>query len=274
VAFPAMDLSLGRTGPFEAVNPSPQLRRHLSLPSVRLSCTARWARMRGRMGQADRIKSVWLTAFAIMGRHPLATFVPAAVFSAVGEAPAYLIKDRPLLDQVLALVTALFGYYLYLAYAEGLVRKYRQGARHLGVRDVLDDLIDAAPFAPSVLLAASITVFSTTLATLLFVVPGLWLYTRWSLATPAIRDDGSGPIAALRRSNQIVRGHSWFVFATATVAYYMEEIVVHEGAQVAWWITGSVEWGEWVGGSIVATLVTPLVAFVTSLAYSTITRWA
>jgi uncharacterized membrane protein len=228
--------------------------------------------MRGRMGQADRIKSVWLTAFAIIGRHPLATLVPGAVFGAIGEAPAYLIADRPLRDQVLTFVTAMLAYYFYLAYAEGLVRKYQQGARSLGVRDVLDGLIDAAPFVPSVLVAALITVFFTTLATLLLIVPGLWLYTRWSLATPVIRDEGVGPIAAMRRSNQIVRGRSWFVFATATVAYYMEEILVHEGAQVAWWITGSENWGEWVGGSIAATLVTPLVAFVTSLAYASIAK--
>jgi hypothetical protein len=228
--------------------------------------------MRGRMGQADRIKSVWFTAFAIVGRHPLATLVPAAVLGAIAEAPAYLIADRPLLDQVLTLMTALLAYYLYLAYAEGIVRKSQQGARRLGLGDVLDDLVEAAPYVPSVLVAALITVFFTTLATLLLVVPGLWLYTRWSLATPVIRDGGIGPIAAIRRSNQIVRGHSWFVFATATVAYYMEEIVVHEGAQVAWGITGSETWGEWAGGSIVATLVTPLVAFVTSLAYASISK--
>ena len=66
----------------------------------------------------------------------------------------------------------------------------------------------------------------------LLVIPGGWLYTRWSLATPVIREESVGPLAAMRRSNQLVRGHFWFVFITATVAYYLEGVVIHEGALV------------------------------------------
>jgi len=47
----------------------------------------------------------------------------------------------------------------------------------------------------------------------------VWLYTRWSLTTPVIREESIGPLAATRRSNQLVRGHFWFVFMTANVAY-------------------------------------------------------
>jgi hypothetical protein len=49
---------------------------------------------------------------------------------------------------------------------------------------MLDDLMEAAPFVPSVLVAALISLFVTTIATGLLVIPGMWLYTRWSLATP------------------------------------------------------------------------------------------
>ena len=75
---------------------------------------------------------------------------------------------------------------------------------------MLDDLMEAAPFVPSVLVAALISLFVTTLAIGLLVIPGMWLYTRWSLATPVIREEGIGPVAATRRSNQLVRGHFWF----------------------------------------------------------------
>ena len=224
--------------------------------------------MRGRMGEADTIKGVWLASLAIFRRYPLATLTPAAVLGAIGEVPTYLIDGRPLLDQTLTLVTAYIAYYLYLAYAEGIVRRAQRGVQGPGLRSMLEDLMEAAPFVPSVLVAALISLFVTTLATGLLLIPGLWLYTRWSLATPVIREQSIGPLAAIRRSNQLVRGNFWFVFMTATVAYYLEGVMVHEGAVVAGSVTGSHTWGAWAGGSIVATLVVPLAAFATSLAHS------
>jgi hypothetical protein len=224
--------------------------------------------MRGRLGEADTIRGVWLAALTIFRRYPLATFLPAAVLGAVGEVPAYLIDGRPLLDQALTLVTAYVAYYLYLAYAEGIVRRTRRGVQRPGLRSVLDDLMEAAPFVPSVLVAALISLSMTTIATGLLVIPGVWLYTRWSLTTPVIREESIGPLAATRRSNQLVRGRFWFVFMTATVAFLVEGVVIHEGALMAGSVTGSHTWGAWAGGSIVATLVVPLAAYATSLAHS------
>jgi len=226
------------------------------------------------MGEADSIRGVWRAALAIIGRYPLATLAPAAVLGSFGEVPAYLMEGRPWLDQILTVVTAYIAYYLYLAYAEGIVRKARRGEQRHGLGGMLDDLIEAAPFVPSVLVAAMISLSITTIATGLLVIPGMWLYTRWSLATPVIREEDIGPIAATRRSNQLVRGHFWFVFMSATVAYYLEGVVIHEGALVAGSFTGSQTWGAWMGGSIVATLAMPLAAFATSLAHSSVARQA
>jgi hypothetical protein len=112
----------------------------------------------------------------------------------------------------------------------------------------------------------------TTIATGLLVIPGMWLYTRWALATPVIREEGIGPLAATRRSNELVRGRFWFVFMTATVAYYLEGVVIHEAALVTGSVTDSHTWGSWMGGSIAATVVVPLAAFATSLAHSSVAR--
>ena len=89
--------------------------------------------MRGRMGEADTIRGVWLSAMAIFRKYPVATLAPAAILCALGEIPAYFIDGRPLLDQILTLVTAYVAYYLYLAYAEGMVRKAQLGAQRLGL---------------------------------------------------------------------------------------------------------------------------------------------
>jgi hypothetical protein len=233
---------------------------------------ARWARMRGRMGEADNIRSLWRGALEIIQSYPLATLAPAAVLGAIGEVPTYLIDNRRLLDLALSLVTAYVAYYLYLAYAEGIVRKFQRGEQRHGLRGVLDDLIEAAPFVPGVLIAALIVFFVTSVAIILLVVPGLWLYTRWSLTTPVIREENVGPLAAMRRSNELVRGHFWLVFMTASVAYYLEEVVIHLGAWMTGAVTGSHTWGEWVGGSLLAALVMPLAAFATSLAHSSVAK--
>ena len=224
------------------------------------------------MGEANTIKGGWRAALVIIGMHPLATLTPAAVLGAIGEVPAYLIDDRRALDLALSLVTAYVAYYLYLAYAEGIVGLAERGEQRLSPRGMLDELIGAARYVPSVLVAALIALTISTLAMGLLLIPGLWLYTRWSLATPVIRDLGVGPLAATRRSNDLVRGHFWFVFMTASVAYYLEGSVIHAGAFAAGWVTGSHTWGEWVGGSILAMLVMPLAAFATSLAHSSVAR--
>jgi hypothetical protein len=57
---------------------------------------------------------------------------------------------------------------------------------------------------------------------------------------------------------------------TATVAFLVEGVVIHEGALMAGSVTGSHTWGAWAGGSIVATLVVPLAAYATSLAHSSV----
>ena len=226
------------------------------------------------MGETNTIRGVWLGGLAIVWSYPLATLVPSVVLGAIGEVPSYLIDDRRVMDLVVSLLTAYLAYYLYLAYAEGIVRKVRRGEQRRGLGGVFDDLSGALRFVPGVVGAAFIVVAITTAATLLLIVPGVWLYTRWSLTTPVIREESVGPLVAMRRSRELVRGNFWFVFMTATVAYYLEGVVIDLGAWTAGWITESHTWGEWMGGSILAALVTPVAAFATSLAHSSVDKGA
>jgi hypothetical protein len=226
------------------------------------------------MGEQSSISGVWREALAIIRRYPAAVVVPGAVLGALAEAPTYLIADRLLLDQLLTYLAAAFAYYLYLAYAEELTTDYERGDDLIASRSRLARLIKAASFVPRVLVAALLTVSLATAATALLVVPGVWLYTRWSLAVPVICKEDMGPVASLKRSSALVRGHFWFVLGTATLAYVSEEAVIHAGALAAGSITGSHTWGEWVGGSIVAALAIPLAALTTSVAYSRVTKVA
>jgi hypothetical protein len=226
---------------------------------------------RGHMGEQGPILGVWSEALAIIRRYPSAVVVPGAVLGALAEAPAYLIADR-LLAQLMTYLAAAFAYYLYLAYAEQLTTDYERGEDRIAWRSGLARLIEAASFVPRVLVAALITVSLTSAAAALLVVPGVWLYTRWSLSVPVICKEDVGAVGSLKRSSALVRGRFWFVLGTATLAYVAEEASIHAGALAAGSITGSHSWGEWVGGSIVAALAIPLAALTTSVAYSRLTK--
>jgi hypothetical protein len=226
------------------------------------------------LDEQDSISGVWLEALAIIRRYPYAVIVPGAVLGALAEVPAYLIVDRLLLDQLLTYLSAAFAYYLFLAYAEGLTTDYERGRDLIASRSMLGELLEAAAFVPRVLVAALIAVTASSAALVLLVVPGVWLYTRWSLSTPVICKEDVGPLASLKRSSVLVRGRFWLVLGTATLAFYSEETVIHAGALAAGSITNSHTWGEWVGGSIVAALAIPLAALTTSVAYSRVAKAA
>jgi hypothetical protein len=129
------------------------------------------------------------------------------------------------------------------------------------------ELQQAALVVPPVIVASVAAIIVPTAATGLLVLPGLWLLTRWSLFAPVISRDRLGPIAALKRSNGLVRGHFWLVLLTATLALFLEEALTHSGALVGLRISGSDTWGEWVGATIAASLITPLAALATSVTY-------
>jgi hypothetical protein len=226
------------------------------------------------LDEQDSISGVWLEALAIIRRYPYAVIVPGAVLGALAEAPAYLIVDRLLLDQLLTYLSAAFAYYLFLAYAEELTTDYERGRELIASRSMLGELLEAAAFVPRVLVAALIAVTASSAALGLLVVPGVWLYTRWSLSTPVICKEEAGPLASLKRSSVLVRGRFWFVLGTATLAFFSEETVIHAGALATGSITNSHTWGEWVGGSILAALAMPLAALTTSVAYSRVAKAA
>jgi hypothetical protein len=227
------------------------------------------------MNEQDSISGVWREALAIIRRYPSAVIVPGAVLGALAEAPAYLIADRLLLDQLLTYLAAAFAYYLYLAYAEGLTTDYERGRDLLASRGSrLARLLEAATFVPRVLVAALVATSLARADTVLLVVPGVWLFTRWSLSTPVICKEDMGPVESLKRSSMLVRGRFWFVLGTATLAFVSEEAIIHAGALATGSITGSHTWGEWVGGSIVAALAIPLAALTTSVAYSRVAKRA
>lgn len=60
---------------------------------------------------------------------------------------------------------------------------------------------------------------------LFFIVPGVWLWAAWSLATPALVLEGLGPMRAIRRSYRLVRGAWWRTFFIRVLAWLIAAVV-------------------------------------------------
>jgi hypothetical protein len=218
------------------------------------------------------VPGVWREALTIIWRYPLATLAPAVVLAALGDAPYYFLKDSGLgWEEVLTFITAAFAYYLYVAYAEEIAAEAERGADRITVRGLLRELRQAAPVVPPVIVASVAAITIPTAATGLMVLPGVWLLTRWSLFAPVISRERLRPVEALKRSSGLVRDRFKLVFLTATLAFILEEAIIHAGAVVALLISDSDTWGEWAGGTIAASLITPLAALATSVTYQRLT---
>jgi hypothetical protein len=224
------------------------------------------------MDQRLAVSAVWREALAIIRRYPLATIVPAVVLAALASAPYYLLEHSGFAwEEILAFLTAAFAYYLFVAYAEEVAVEAEGGADRITTRGVLRELRQAAPVVPPVIFASVAAITVPSAATGLLVIPGVWLLTRWSLFAPVISRERLRPVEALKRSSRLVRDHFWLVFLTATLAFILEEAIIHAGALVGLLILDSDTWGEWAGGTIAASLITPLAALATSITYQRLT---
>jgi hypothetical protein len=224
------------------------------------------------MSDRGSTSGVWREASAIIRRYPSATVIPGVGLGAIAEAPHYFVEERLFIGTALTYVTAALAYCLYLAYAEEIVVEYERGMERITLRGMLGELRDATSYVSRALAAGLVTLAITGVATGLLVIPGAWLFTRWSLSIPAIRHENLGAVSALKRSNALVRGRFWFIFATATLAFILEGALIQMGAVVGYLVSGSHTWGEWLGGSTVAAIVIPLAAFTTSIAYERLAR--
>jgi hypothetical protein len=215
--------------------------------------------------------SVWREALGIIRRYPLASGLPAAALGMLGAAPYFFIVGRfNLREEVLTGLTAAFAFYLYIvyvAYAEEVTAEVERGVARIRARGVLRMLWQASLVAPSAMAAAVVAILIPRASTVLVVIPGLWILTRWSLFAPVISREHLGPVAALKRSNEVVRGHFELVFLTATLAAVLEEVAVHAGGAAGLLVSGSDTWGQWLGSSIATVLIMPLAAFATSATY-------
>src|SRR5919199_147631 len=224
------------------------------------------------------VLSIWRQALAIIGRYPLATVLPAVVLGSLGDAPYYFIKGQiNLREEIGTSLTGAFAFYLYIiyvTYAEEVTGEAELGVERITLLGMLYELRQASPVVPSALVASVAAILIPRVAITLLLIPGLWLLTRWSLFAPVISREHLRPVAALKRSSELVRNHFELVFLTAALATVLEEAASHAGAVVGLQVSDSDTWGQWLGSSIATALILPLGAFTISVAYMHLRRFA
>src|SRR4051794_34249653 len=167
-------------------------------------------------------------AFAIVRRYPVAALLPAAVLGVLAD--LLQLVGGGLLSAVALGLGLAVAFEMYVAYAERLVLEADRDAERVSVVKLFRS---AAPLLPRLLVASIPAVVLPVAATGLLVVPGLWLLTRWVLYAPVIARERQGPLAALHRSSELVKGRFWRVLSVATAALIVEHAVIHVAAQTA-----------------------------------------
>lgn len=113
---------------------------------------------------------------------------------------------------------------------------------------------------PALVLLSLVVFIPLVVGFLLLIVPGLLLSARWAAAGPLLVLDHLGPIAALERSNELVRGRTWSVVGAGVVITLLAFALSIPGLAIA--ELASDPWAKAIGEMLIdIALFLPLAAF-------------
>jgi hypothetical protein len=117
-------------------------------------------------------------------------------------------------------VTTLIGAVVTLIVTAAMVKAVSDA--YLGnVPSVRDSLRFAARRIGSLFWLYLLLGIGLTAAAIALLLPAVWLYVAWGMATPVLLIEGLGGSAALRRSFRLVRGRWWSTAFTLVIARFM-----------------------------------------------------
>ncbi|HEY1354690.1 MAG TPA: hypothetical protein VGF09_00095 [Solirubrobacterales bacterium] len=218
--------------------------------------------MESGRGQID-IGGVLSETFSIYGQNFGALIGGAlAVFVIVGIASGLLENSGGLILGTLALIVELIGRAIFVGFVVKLVEDVRDGRRDHSVGDLFSSASDAiAPLIGFGILFG----IGVGIGFLLFIIPGLFLLTMWSVGAPAIVIEKEGPIGAFGRSWKLVWGDGWRVFGVLLVVF----IIVLAASVILGAIAGGIGGGvaTLIAAIIAGVLTTPVYAIAVSVLF-------
>jgi len=111
------------------------------------------------------------------------------------------------------------------------------------------------------------------LGLLLLIVPGVILFTRWSLSVPVVVLEGLSPRAAMRRSRELVDGHFWPVLRLLLSVGVQTAIATIALRTAFFFLLGEshAKLALWFAGTLASAIATPYTAHALSVVYYRLT---
>jgi hypothetical protein len=149
-----------------------------------------------------------------------------------------------------------------------------QGALVEAVRDVRDGRIDTTigelysrtrPRLPALISAGVLATLGVILGFILFIVPGLYLLTRWLFVAPVIVLEGRSAGESFGRSHELGKGNGWSVFGLMILTVVAAFIAVGILRALLSWLPDF--FALWLGNLLAHSLVAPFVVLAWTVGY-------
>ncbi len=152
---------------------------------------------------------------------PVLMPVAAAVFVISGILAEVLEASGPGLA-LLALLIKLIATTLFTGMVVQLVADVQGGRRDSTPRELLNA---ATPVLGKLILVGLVAGIGVVVGLILFLVPGLILFTFWFVAAPVVVLERPDGLLALGRSRELVKGNGWPVFGVIAVLFVAVAVV-------------------------------------------------
>lgn len=119
-----------------------------------------------------------------------------------------------------------FGGTLALVFYAGFLDLYVGDALYEGRQVTLGQVLRRLPYV-RLIVADAILAVASQVGWLVFVVPGLFVFTAFALVGPLVIVEGHGILPAFRRSWALVRRHFWLVAGLVTLPAVSEGLIEH-----------------------------------------------
>lgn len=154
-----------------------------------------------------------------------------------------------------SLLVSVLGIFLITASLTEAVADVRDGRVDLTLGETL---ARAWPRLGTVVAVSVLAGVAIAVGLVLFIVPGAWLITIWSVAVPAAVLEKTGVFESFGRSRALVRGYGWTVFGVIVVTYLVDVVASIVLGLVLHGLSSGV--AHYLGNIISTTVIAPFVA--------------
>lgn len=212
----------------------------------------------GILAEAGRlyVRFFWRT-LAISAALFLVLTIPAAIVDVQHDTTWTII-----LASLLVTIFTAYGDFL----VEGAITVDAQHHEEVGEPPSLRQLLrKTKPHALTLVGATLIYSVAIALGLFLLVIPGLIVLVRWSVIVPVIVIEGRNVRESFRRSNELVRGHSWTVLWTLLIIFLISAFVQTGFDNLLYALPEFV--ASWLGHFFVSVITAPYVAHALAVIY-------